>query len=83
MMAFGSGSGRGTGLAPGLTSGMLTNSSDGVTIVEPADSGTSILILDSVGAEHEGFYSCVALLSDGTMLTSDQASLIYDSEYMY
>lgn len=85
MMTFSSDSGMkmgmGMGMVPGLTSGVLTNSSVGVIIIEPADSSTSILILDSVSNGHEGLYSCVALLSDGTMLTSVQASLIFDRKY--
>ena len=64
------------GAGPGPMPGTLSNDSEsGVTIIQPADPGTSILVLDSVGNEHEGLYSCVAVFSDGTMITSSQASL--------
>ena len=66
------------GVVPGPMPGILSNDSEsGVTIIQPADPGTSILVLDSVGNEHEGLYSCVAVFSDGTMITSSQASLTY------
>ena len=82
MMSFGSGSssgsGSGMGLNPGLSSGMLSNDMEDVTIHQPSDPGTSILILDSVGNEHEGLYSCVAVFSDGTTITSSAAALIFD-----
>ena len=58
-----------------MDSGMLSNKSEGVTIVELADSGVSILVLDSVSSAHEGLYSCVAIFTDGTMLNSSQAAL--------
>ena len=76
MMSFGSGM---SGIGPGPMSGILSNNDTqfGVTIIQPADPGTSILVLDSVGNEHEGLYSCVAVFSDGTMITSSQASLTY------
>ena len=87
MMSFGSGTGSGTGsgmgmgFGPGLSPGEITNVTDGVTIVEAADSGTSILVLNSVSNEYEGLYSCVAVFSDGTNLTSSQAALTYNREF--
>ena len=80
MMPFGSGSGMGIG--PGLMSGLLTNSSGSVTIVRPSGSGTSILVLEEVGNNHEGFYSCVAVFSDGTIRKSAQASLTYNRKFL-
>lgn len=71
----------GMGLRPVLSSGELTNVTEGVTIVEAADSGTSILVLNSVSNEYEGLYSCVVVLSDGTNLTSSQATLTYNREF--
>ena len=68
------------GLGPGLTSGLLTNISEGVTIEQPSGSGTSVLVLESVDNGHEGFYSCSALFSDGTTLNSSEASLTFNRE---
>ena len=83
MMSFGSGSGSGMGLSPGSSSGMLSNDTEDVTIHQPSDPGTSILILDSVGNEHEGLYSCVAVFSDGTTITSSAAALIFDRKCFF
>ena len=83
-MSFGSGSssspssGSGMGLRPGPPSGMLSNGTEGVTIHQPADPGTSILILDSVGNEFEGFYSCVAVFANGDNISSSEATLDYN-----
>ena len=64
-----------------VESGFLTNGVANVTIVGGlADSGTSILVLDGVGNEQEGFYSCVAILSDGRMINSSSGALIYNGE---
>lgn len=80
-MSFGSGSGM--GLTPGPSSGMLSNDMDNVTIHQPADSGTSILILDSVGNDYEGLYSCVAVFPE-EMRTSSEATLKFNREcFMY
>ena len=77
-MPFGS-SFSGSGLAPGPENGVLRTS--GVTVVSGlSDPGTSILVLDSVGNQHEGFYSCEARYSDGTVLTSSPAVLVYSGE---
>ena len=75
--------GMGMGLTSGLSPGELTNDTEGVTFVEAVDSGTSILILNSVDNEHEGLYSCVAVFSDGTNLTSSQAALAYNREFQF
>ena len=82
MMSFGSGtgSGMGMGVTTSLSSGELTDDGDRVTIMEVADSGTSILVLNSVGNEDEGLYSCVAVFPNGTRLTSSQAALTYNRE---
>ena len=70
--------GPGMGVVPGPMPGILSNDSElGVAIIQPADPGTSILFLNSVGSGHEGLYSCVTVFSDGTMITSSQASLTY------
>ena len=79
-MEFGSGMGPSMMVDPGF----LTNGTIGVanvTIVGGlADPGTSILVLDGVGNEQEGFYSCVATLSDGRMINSSSGALIYNGE---
>ena len=89
MMSFGSGSGSGIGgsgsgmgLGPGLLTGVITNDIEGVTIVQPADSGTSILVLNSVSNGDEGLFSCVAIFPNETRLTSSQAALIYNRKYL-
>ena len=75
----GSGSGSGMGLRPGPPSGMLYNDTEvGVTIHQPADPGTSVLILDSVSDEFEGFYSCVAVFQNDNRIQSSEATLIYN-----
>ena len=79
-MSFGSGSGM--GLSPGPSSGILSNDTEGVTIHQPADPGTSILILDSVGNDFEGFYSCVAVFPD-QMRTSSEAALIFNRKPVF
>ena len=81
MMPFGSGF-SGSGLAPGPENGVLsTDPASGVTVVSGlSDPGTSILVLDSVGNQHEGFYWCEARYSDGTVLTSSPAVLVYSGE---
>ena len=67
-----------------VESGFLTNGTTGVanvTIVGGlADSGTSILVLDRVSNDQEGFYSCVATFSDGRMINSSSGALIYNGE---
>ena len=80
-MPFGSGF-SGFGLAPGPENGVLrTDPASGVTVVSGlSDPGTSILVLDSVGNDHEGFYSCEARYSDETVLTSSPAVLVYSGE---
>ena len=64
--------------------GVLTNGTTGVanvTIVGGlADPGTSILVLDGVGNDQEGFYSCVATFSDGRMINSSSGALICNGE---
>ena len=79
-MEFGSGMGPSMMVDPGF----LTNGTTGVanvTIVGGlADPGTSILVLDGVGNEQEGFYSCVATFSDGRMINSSSGALIYNGE---
>ena len=64
-------------------SGILSNNSDGVTIVHFPDAGVSILVLDSVNNSHEGLYSCAAIFTDGTMLNSSQASLVFNLQCKY
>ena len=60
-------------------SGFLSSGAVGVTIVGGlADTGTSILVLDAVGNDNEGYYSCVASFSDGMTVNSSRAVLIYD-----
>ena len=58
-----------------MDSEMISNDSGGVTIIDLACSGVSILVLDSASNAHEGLYSCVAIFTDGTMLNSSQAAL--------
>lgn len=82
MMSFGSGSGLGSELGPGLQPGILSNTTEGVTIHQPVDSGASILILESVNNDFEGLYSCVAVFSNETMITSSEAALIFDRKYI-
>ena len=72
----------GMGLRPGLSSGELTSDVEGVTIVQSTDSGTSILVLNSVGNGDEGLYSCVAVFPNGTRLNSSQAGLTYNREFL-
>ena len=79
-MPFGSGSGM--GLSPGPSSGMLSNDMEGVTIHQPVDHGTSILILDSVGNNFEGFYSCVAVFPT-QMRTSSEAALRFNRKHFF
>ena len=88
-MSFGSGSGMGLGLGLSILSEMLSNDMDGVTIHRPADSGTSILILESVNNDFEGLYSCIPVFPNDTMRRSSEAALkfhrkcyhcIYDTE---
>lgn len=82
-MPFGSGSGSGMGLRPGPQSGMLLNdTAGGITIHQPADSSTSILILEPVGNDFEGFYSCVAVFPD-QMITSSEAALRFNRKYFF
>ena len=79
-MEFGSG----MGLSMMVESGFLTNGTTGVANVTIAsglaDPGTSILVLDGVGNDQEGFYSCVATFSDGRMINSSSGALIYNGE---
>ena len=67
-----------------VESGFLTSGVIGVanvTIVGGlADPGTSILVLDRVGNDREGLYSCVATFSDGRMINSSSGALIYNGE---
>ena len=81
-MPFGSGSGSGMGLRPAPPSGMLSNDMEGVTIHQPADSGTSILILDSISNDFEGFYSCVAVFPNKN-ISSSAAALVYDRMWLF
>ena len=63
----------------GFSEVLRTDPASGVTVVSGlSDPGTSILLLDSVGNQHEGFYWCEAWYSDGTFLISSPAVLIYD-----
>ena len=60
----------------GYSEVLRTDPASGVTVVSGlSDPGTSILLLDSVGNQHEGLYWCEAWYSDGT---SSPAVLIYD-----
>ena len=79
-MEFGSGMGPSMMVEPGfLTSGTVGVAN--VTVVGGlADPGTSILVLDGVGNDQEGFYSCVATFSDGRMINSTRGALIYNGE---
>ena len=64
-----------------VESRFLTNGVANVTIVGGlADPGTSILVLDGVGNDQEGLYSCVATFSDGRMINSSSGALIYNGE---
>ena len=66
--------------------GFLTSGTVGVANVTVvgglADPGTSILVLDGVGNDQEGFYSCVATFSDGRMINSTRGALIYNGEQL-
>lgn len=80
----GAGSGSGMGLKPGPQSGMLYNDMEvGVTIHQPADPGTSILILDSVSDDFEGFYYCVAVFRNDNRMSSSEAALIYNRMFFF
>lgn len=81
-MEFDSGMGPSVMVEPGfLTSGTVGVAN--VTVVGGlADPGTSILVLDGVGNDQEGFYSCVATFSDGRMINSTRGALIYNGEQL-
>lgn len=71
--SFGSGSGMGLGPGPSISSGILSNDMDGITIYQLANSSTSILILESVSNDFEGLYFCVAVFPNDTMINSEAA----------
>jgi len=57
------------------------SSGSGVTIEGGlVDPGTSILVLDGVANDDEGYYSCVASFSDGITVNSSRAVLSYDGK---
>ena len=63
--------------------GFLTNGMSNVTVVGGlADPGTSILVLDGVGNDQEGFYFCVATFSDGRMINSTSGALVYNGQQL-
>ncbi len=69
--------------SPGLMDGMLTNDMDSVTISSGTDviyTRASILLLESVDSQHEGFYRCRVTFTDGQTLCSRNASLIFSSK---
>ncbi|XP_064387090.1 receptor-type tyrosine-protein phosphatase S-like isoform X2 [Halichondria panicea] len=76
MMQFGS------GMGPELMDGILTNNMDSVTISSGTDvisSRASVLLLDNVGSQHEGFYRCVVTFADEQTLSSRNASLRFNA----
>lgn len=82
MVQFGSG----MGIGSGPENGMLTGGSSGISIFSGSNgvgvSKTSILVLDNVGAQHEGLYRCVASFQDGQVITSRNATLMYNSKLL-
>ena len=75
MMQFGS------GMGPELMDGILTNNMDSVTISNGNDvisTRASVLLLDNVGSQHEGFYRCVVTFADEQTLSSRNASLRFN-----
>ena len=84
MVQFGSGMGIGPGPMNGLQTG---NESGGISIFSGSSgvdvSKTSILVLDNVGSQHEGLYRCVATFQDGQVITSRNATLMYNSKSLY
>ena len=79
MMQFGSGMGN----VLGPMNGMLTSGTDSITIFTGADvstTRTSVLLLESVGSQHEGFYRCEVTFGDGRMFTSKNASVMFNCE---
>ena len=84
MVQFGSGMGIGPGPMNGLQTG---NESGGISIFSGSSgvdvSKTSILVLDNVGSQHEGLYRCVATFQDGQVITSRNATLMYNSKSLF
>jgi len=72
----------GSGMGPVMMdSRFLSGGAEGVTIVGGlADPGTSILVLDGVGNDDEGYYSCVASLNGGITVNSSRGVLVYDGK---
>lgn len=80
-MEFGSG----MGIGPAPMSGLLMEDGNcSISIFEGTGgvnvSKTSVLVLDNVGFQHEGHYRCVATFQDGQVITSRNATLIYNSK---
>ena len=79
MMQFGSEIGH----LMGPMNGMLTNGTFNITIFTGANvtaTRTSVLLLENVGNQHEGLYRCQVTFGDGRVLTSRNASLMFDGK---
>jgi len=68
-------------MGPVMMDSRFLSSGSGVTIEGGlADPGTSILVLDGVGNDDEGYYSCVTSFSDRITVNSSRGVLIYDGK---
>jgi len=71
----------GSRMGPVMMDSRFLSSGSGVTIEGGlADPGTSILVLDRVGNDYEGYYSCVASFSGGLTVNSSRGVLVYDGK---
>ena len=82
MMQFGSG----IVTFIGLVNGILTSGANDITIFNGADvtaTRTSVLLLENVENQHEGLYRCEVTFGDGRVLTSRNASLMFNGKIIF